>query len=170
MVDSVSNERLFPTLSTTQITRASPHGRTRNVKVGEVLVEPDSPNTRFYIVQTAQLEIVHASGAAEHFVTSLGPGQFTGEFSFLAGRRAVVRISVSKSGDLIEIEREKLLALLQTDSELSDILMRALILRRVELISRGYGDLTLLGSAHSPGTLRIKEFLTRNGQPYSYID
>src|SRR6266571_4020231 len=29
---------------------------------------------------------------------------------------------------------------------------------------------TGLGSTHSPGTLRIKEFLTRNNHPYSYID
>src|SRR2546428_378186 len=28
----------------------------------------------------------------------------------------------------------------------------------------------LIGSIHSAGTLRIKEFLMRNGHPYSYID
>ena len=53
---------------------------------------------------------------------------------------------------------------------LSDILMRAFILRRVELISAGVGDIVLVGSAYSAGTLRIKEFLMRNGHPYSYID
>src|SRR5262245_17975008 len=62
------------------------------------------------------------------------------------------------------------MALVQTDSELSDIFMRAYILRRVELIARGYGDVVLLGWTHSPGRLRIKEFLCRIGHPYSYID
>ena len=71
----------------------------------------------------------------------------------------MARIRVREAGDVIEIERDQLLALVQTDSELSDIFMRAFILRRVELIERGYGDVVLLGSAHSPGTLRIKEFL-----------
>ncbi|MEI4914041.1 hypothetical protein Q8G39_28760, partial [Klebsiella pneumoniae] len=52
----------------------------------------------------------------------------------------------------------------------SDILMRAFILRRVSLIAHGIGDVVLVGSTHSSGTLRIKEFLTRNGHPYSYID
>ena len=28
----------------------------------------------------------------------------------------------------------------------------------------------LVGSAHCAGTLRVKEFLTRNGHPYAYID
>jgi thioredoxin reductase (NADPH) len=58
----------------------------------------------------------------------------------------------------------------QTDSELSEILMRAFIFRRGELIAQGVGDAVLVGSVHSPGTLRIKEFLTRNGHPYSYLD
>jgi thioredoxin reductase (NADPH) len=63
-----------------------------------------------------------------------------------------------------------MLALVQTDAELSEILMRAFILRRVELVAAGVGDVVLIGSTHSAGTLRLKEFLMRNGHPYSYID
>jgi thioredoxin reductase (NADPH) len=161
---------MFPTLKPDQIERAAAHGHIRPVKDGEVLVEAGTPNTRFFIVKTGQLEIIRPSDTGEHLVTSLGPGQFTGETSMLAGRRAMVRIRAREAGELIEVEREQLLALVQTDSELSDIVMRAFILRRVELIARGYGDVVLLGSTHSPGTLRIKEFLTRNNHPYSYID
>ena len=71
---------------------------------------------------------------------------------------------------MIELDREQLLALVQTDAELSEIFMRAFILRRVELIAHGIGDVVLVGSNHSAGTLRIREFLTRNGHPYTYID
>jgi thioredoxin reductase (NADPH) len=63
-----------------------------------------------------------------------------------------------------------MLSLVQTDAELGKILMRAFILRRVELVAAGVGDIALIGSTHSAGTLRIKEFLMRNGHPYSYID
>ena len=60
---------------------------------------------------------------------------------------------------------------MQTDAELSEILMRAFILRRVELIAqRASATSSLVGSMHCAGTLRVKEFLTRNGHPYSYID
>jgi thioredoxin reductase (NADPH) len=48
--------------------------------------------------------------------------------------------------------------------------MRAFIFRRLELVAQGVGDVVLVGSDHSPGTLRIKEFLTRNSHPYQYID
>ncbi len=161
---------MFPALNPEQIQRAGAHGHVRRVQGGEILVEAGLQNTRFFIVKTGQLEIVRPPGTDERFVAPLGPGQFTGETSMLAGRRGLVRIRVSEAGVVIELERDQLLALVQTDSELSDIFMRAFILRRVELIARGYGDAVLLGSAHSPGSLRIKEFLTRNNHPYSYID
>jgi thioredoxin reductase (NADPH) len=63
-----------------------------------------------------------------------------------------------------------MLSLVQTDAELGEILMRAFILRRVELVAAGVGDVVLMGSTYSADTLRIKEFLMRNGHPYSYID
>ncbi len=61
-------------------------------------------------------------------------------------------------------------SILIPDAELSEILMRAFILRRVELLAQGIGDATVVGSSHSADTLRIKEFFTRNGHPYTYID
>jgi thioredoxin reductase (NADPH) len=88
----------------------------------------------------------------------------------LSGRRSLVRARVTKPGEVIELDHQQIRGLVQTDAELSDILMRAFILRRAELISAGVGDIVLVGSAYSAGTLRIKEFLMRNGHPYSYID
>ena len=163
-------ERVFPTLTPDQIDRAAPHGRTRPVEEGEVLVEAGLQNSKFFIVRTGLLQIVRKVGASEDFVASIGPGQFTGESSLLTGRRGLVQIRVYEAGTVIELERDQLLTLVQTDSQLSEVIMRAFILRRVELIARGYGDAVLLGSMHSPGTLRIKEFLTRNNHPYSYVD
>ena len=67
---------------------------------------------------------------------------------------------------MIQLDREPLLALIQTDAELSEILMRAFILRRLELIARHLGDVVVIGSRHCAGTLRVKEFLIRNGHPF----
>jgi thioredoxin reductase (NADPH) len=88
----------------------------------------------------------------------------------LSGRNALVNLRVGESGEVIDVKREDLLALVQTDSELSDIFMRAFILRRVELIAHGFGDAVLIGSSFCQATLRVKEFLTRNGHPYTYVD
>jgi thioredoxin reductase (NADPH) len=163
-------EKIVPTLTEAQIARIAPYGRARRVERGEVLVEPGMRTARFFVVTAGQIEIVRLSGATEELLAVYGPGMFTGELTLLSGRRGLAQIRAGEAGEVIEVDREHLLALVQTDSELSDILMRAFILRRVELIAHGFGDVSLIGSRHCAGTLRVKEFLTRNGHPYSYID
>ena len=61
-------------------------------------------------------------------------------------------------------------SLVQTDPELSQIFLRAFILRRALLMTRNAGNVVLIGSRHSAGTLTLQEFLTRNNQPYAYLD
>jgi thioredoxin reductase (NADPH) len=77
---------------------------------------------------------------------------------------------VSEPGEVIVLVREELLRLVQTDYELSELLMRAFILRRVALMEEGLGDVVLIGSKFCSGTLRVREFLSRNAHPYAYFD
>lgn len=84
--------------------------------------------------------------------------------------RGLATIRAAEPGQVIELDRETLLELVQTDGELSEIFMRAFILRRVEFIAHRFGDVVLLGSIHCAATLRVKDFLTRNGHPYTFID
>ena len=163
-------EKIFPKLTPAQIGRIAAHGRTRSVQPGDVLIEQGDTSVPFFVVITGEVEIVRPFGTNETLITIHGDREFTGEVNMLSGRRSLVRVRASKPGEVIELDHQDLLGLVQTDSELSDILMRAFILRRVELIAAGVGDLILIGSVHSAGTLRIKEFLMRNGHPYSYID
>jgi len=167
---SPSDDERYPTLTDTQIARIAAYGHERPVQRGEVLVEAGELTARFFVVISGRIEIVRLSGANEELIAEYRPGKFTGEVNLLSGRRGFLQVRVSESGEVIEVERDHLMALVQTDSELSDILMRAFILRRVALIAHGYGDVVLIGSSHCAGTLRVKEFLTRNGHPYSYID
>ena len=163
-------EQIFPTLTAAQIARIAAHGRVRAVQAGEVLIEAGDSKPPFFVVTAGQIEIVRPTGATEDLVTVHHPGMFTGEVNMLTGRRSFVRIRATEPGEVIELDRERLLSLVQTDNELGEILMRAFILRRVALIAHGFGDVVLIGSSHSSGTLRVKEFLTRNGHPYTYVD
>src|SRR5258708_1575978 len=163
-------EQTFPKLTAAQVARLAAHGHTRSIEGGQVLVEQGDKVFPFFVVTAGELEIVRPSGAEETFVNRIGPGQFTGEVNMISGRRALTRIRASQPGEVIELDHESVLALVQTDGELSEILMRAFILRRLSLIAHGLGDVVLVGSNHSAGTLRIKEFLSRNSHPYSYID
>ncbi|HMK35308.1 MAG TPA: FAD-dependent oxidoreductase, partial [Desulfomonilaceae bacterium] len=163
-------EQIFPILTPAQISLIAAHGHMRAVQRGEVLVEQGDSAVPFFVVVSGELEIVRPSSGTETLVTVHGPGQFTGEVNMLSGRRSLVRMRVKQPGEVIELDRQQMLALVQTDAELGEILMRAFLLRRVELVAAGVGDVVLIGSRHSAGTLRIKEFLMRNGHPYSYID
>src|SRR5437762_4034188 len=162
-------DRLFPTLTAAQIARIAAHGRRRAIEQGEVLIEVGDKAVPFFVVVRGAIEIVNPSGSTEKLILRHRAGQFLGEGNMLTGRRALMRAHVTESGEVIEVDSRQLLALVQTDTELSEILMRAFILRRLELIARGYGDVVLIGSTHCAGTLRIKEFLTRNGQPHAYV-
>ena len=162
-------DQIFPTLNAAQIARVTGHGHTRQIKEGEVLLEVGD-QLRFFVVLGGKIDIVSVSGSTEALIVTLQPGQFTGEANMLSGRRGFTRIRAGADSEVIEVEREQLLSLVQTDSELSEILMRAFILRRVELIAHQVGDAVLVGSNHSASTLRIKEFLTRNGYPHAYVD
>src|SRR5437764_2997426 len=161
---------MFPVLTPAQQARVLAHGRLRNAESGETVVEPSTPGIKFFVVVSGRLELLRLSDTNEEVVAVCEPGMFTGELNLLSGRRGFLRIRAAEASELIEIERDALRGLVQTDSELSDIFLRAFILRRLELIARGIGDLILIGSNHSLDTFRIKEFLTRNYQPYEYID
>src|SRR5258707_7166988 len=161
---------MFPVLTSAQQARVLAHGQRRTVEQHEIVVELNEHVTKFFVVVSGQLNILQVSNNQEHVVAICNPGMFTGELNVLSGRRGLVRIRAAEKSELIEIEREALQAMVETDSELSDIFLRAFILRRLELIAREVGDIVLIGSSHSLDTFRIKDFLTRNYQPYSYID
>src|SRR3989440_1230728 len=163
-------EHIYPTLTPAQLARIAAHGRRRQVERGEVLVEAGEQTARLFVVAAGRIDIFRRSERGEELVVSFGPGMFTGEVTMLSGRRGLAQIRAGAAGEVIEVGRDDLLALIQTDGELSEILMRAFILRRVELIARGVSDVVLLGSSHCQGTLRVREFLTRNGHPHTMLD
>ena len=160
----------FPRLTPAQLVRIEPHGRRRRVEQGEVLGEPGEPVTRIFVVVSGELEVVLPPRWTAEAAPRFSTGMFTGERSILAGGRFLARIQAAMPGEVIEVGRESLLRLIQTDTELNDVFLRAFILRRLQLIEQGLGDVLLLGSNHCQGSLHIREFLTRNGHPYKFVD
>src|SRR5437868_1213711 len=154
-------DQTFPMLTAEQVARLAVHGQVRHVQRGEVLMEAGEQTPRFFVVTAGHIAIARPSGGTEELVAVLQPGQFTGEVTMLSGRRGLVRIRAGEAGAVVELERDYVLALVQTDGELSEILLRAFILRRLVLIAPGFGDVVLVGPRHSPDTLGIQAFLTR---------
>ncbi len=170
LTGSDAPNNIFPTLDPEQISRLAVHGKRRSAEEGEVLVEQGERTSRFLVVLTGELEVVQSIGAREETIAVHRPGQFFGDIHLLSGRPSIVRARMGKPGEVLELDRESLQAVVQSDSQLGEILLRAFILRRIELMTHGKGNAALIGSSHSSGTLRIQEFLSRNGYPFSYID
>ncbi len=160
---------MFPKLSEAQIARLTSLGTRRAVAEGEVIFEQGAFVRSLSVVLQGRLDIVNPAGNGETWIT-VHEGQFTGEINMLAGRPTLVRTRAAVAGELLEIDQSTLRRIVQTDPELSDIFLRAFLRRRSALIAQGTGDLLLIGSRYSAATLRIKEFLSRNGQPYTYLE
>jgi thioredoxin reductase (NADPH) len=168
---SASHEALmFPTLTAAQIAQMAAHGRVRALARDDILIEAGDRVVPFFVITAGAIEIIRPTLSGETLVAVHGPGKFTGEANMLLGRRSLTRARVTAAGEAIELTRDQLLRLVQTDAAIGEIVMRAFIYRRLELVAHGIGDVALIGSLHSPATLRIKEFLTRNGHPFAYVD
>jgi thioredoxin reductase (NADPH) len=161
---------MFPTLSAAHIARIAFHGVVRAITRGEVLIESGQTNVPFFVVKSGAIEVIHPSDLGDTLVAVVHAHRFTGDISMILGRPALMRLRVSEPGEVVQLTRDEMHALIQTDADMSDVLMTALIYRRIELVAQGIGDALLIGSAHSAATLRIRTFLTRNGHPFKYLD
>jgi len=160
----------FPILTETQIARLRPASKLRKVKPGDILFQPDDTEVPFFVLLSGSMEIVQPDLKGERLIATHSPGGFTGEITMISGQRCLVRGRVTGAGEFLEIPAEGLRSLVARDAELSEIFMRAFILRRLALITSGFGNVIVMGSRHCADTLRIREFLSRNTHPYTYID
>jgi thioredoxin reductase (NADPH) len=172
MASTIETRRpqMFPTLTPAQMTRLEAFGTRKRVQAGEVLAQSGEREGRIFVVISGSIEILRAGLSIEERVTLHTAGQFTGEMSTLRGARSLVRARVFEDGEVLIIDHDNLRRLVQTDAALSEMLMRAFILRRVGLIEADSSDVILIGSRHSAATLRLRQFLGRNGQPYHNVD
>jgi thioredoxin reductase (NADPH) len=162
--------RLFPKLSAAQMDRLRRVGLARRVVKGEILVEMGTSSPPLFVVEHGALDIVRIDAGLEELITQIGQGRFSGEANMLSHQQSLFRVRATADGEVIELGHEALRRVVTTDTELSELLMRAFILRRVALIARGQGSAVIVGSQHSADTFRLREFLSRNNQPYTYLD
>jgi thioredoxin reductase (NADPH) len=160
----------FPVLTASQINRILPMGRVRQVQKGEILFEPGDTDVPFFVLLSGSMEVVQPDLTGERLIATHGRGEFTGEMTMISRHRCLALGRTTEPGEFLELTNDGLRSLVAKDAELSEIFMRAFILRRLELIRLGQGNFILMGSRHSAKTLELREFLSRNGHPYTYVD
>ncbi len=165
-----ANTQMFPVLTAAQLQRVRANSKVRRVQAGDVLFKPGDTFIHFYALISGGLEIVQPGFNGERPITTHGPCHFTGEVNMSSGQQCLGLGRVTEAGEFCEMSAEDLRSLIGRDAELSEIFMRAFILRRVALFSNNMSNVVLLGSNHSAATIRLREFLSRNGYPHVYVD
>src|ERR1700688_3161994 len=163
-------QAMFPKLDAGQIARLAALGRQQDAQALEIILERGDSRRGIFVVLSGSIEVIRVSAGGETVLHVLGRGEFTGDVNLLSGRGTLIRVRAVEASALLEVDRANLRHIMQTDAALGGIFLNAFLLRRVFLISNSIGDAVLIGSNHSSDTLRLREFLARNGQPHTYLD
>jgi len=169
-------EQMFPKLTAAQLERLRAHGGQRETRPGEILVDIGDRPRGLFVVLAGSIEVLvdrlsaRDQSASEETLYSLEAGDFTGEMSTLRGSAGFARIRVREASRVLVIDPDTLRMIVQTDAELSELFMRAFILRRMDLLEAAQHEVMIMGSPHSADTLRLQEFLSRNTRPHVRVD
>ena len=158
---------MFPTLTAAQIARIAPLARERPFDVGEILWDQGEMHRPLQVVLAGEVEVL---ADRDRVLTVHRPGNFSGDIDLISDRPAATRARARVAGRVLELPAERVRSLVLTDSELSQVFLRAFALRRALIMTSSAGNIVLIGSRHSAGTLELQEFMTRNSQPFAYLD
>ncbi len=164
-------DQMFPVLQPAEIDRLARFGERNSYAAGERLVATGEVAPGAFIILAGRVDVTQGGmlGHSEPLVTH-GPGSFMGELAQLSGRPSLVDGYAKEAVDALVIPPRRLRDLLVEEAELGERIMRALILRRVELIETGAGGPVIVGSADNGDVLRLEGFLVRNGHPHQLLD
>jgi thioredoxin reductase (NADPH) len=162
-------DQMFPELDPLEIERMRRFGETRNFAQGEVIVTAGEVGPGLVVILAGEIDIVRRESSRVGIIVTHGSGQFMGELAQLAGRPALADAIAKKPVQAFIIAPERLRALLITEAELGERIMRALILRRVGLLEIGAGPI-IVGRAENGDVLRLESFLRNNGHPHQLLD
>ena len=162
--------QVYPTLDERQLATLEGYGKRRKLKPNDILYSEGDRHTGMFAILSGTIEAYRASVQGPRLLGTHGPGSFTGEVATLAGRAAVATTRAVSDCEVIVIDEESLRALVIAEAELSETIMRAYILRRVAFIQGQHVGVVVIGSTSSGPTLRLRHFLSRNGQPSAYFD
>jgi thioredoxin reductase (NADPH) len=138
---------------------------------GDTVFDVGDRLCRMFIVKSGEVEIVDESGDSPKTVTVHHPGEFTGEVAQVTGSPSLVKALARSECEAFELSQEALKQLINQHPEMGDVILRAFIARRQLLHESGnFTGPRVIGSRYSQDTFRVREFLTKNRVPYTWLD
>ena len=159
-----------PTLDAADVALVAGLGVRRQVREGEYLYREGDVTYDFFLLISAEVDIVVTADGGESVIAQHGPGRFLGELNMLTGLRVFVSARVVKAGEVVVVPRERLRQLMATKPQLGDTILAAFVARRTLLLTGAASAIRVIGSQFSPESLRVREFLARTRVPYEWLD
>jgi thioredoxin reductase (NADPH) len=164
------DEVTFPRLDAADLALIDTLGSRRTVAPGDYLYQEGDRTYDFYVVVSAEIEIIVPANEGERIVARHGPGRFLGELNMLTGMRVFVSARAVTGGEVIAVPRDRLRQLMATNPRLGDTILAAFIARRSVLLEGAATAIRVIGSRFSPDSLRVREFLSRSRIPHEWLD
>jgi thioredoxin reductase (NADPH) len=165
-----NEDEAFPTLDGADLALVSQLGVRRQVTEGEYLFREGDAAYDFFVLVSAEVDIVVAVDGGENVIVHHGPGRFLGELNMLSGLRVFVSARVVTPGEVVVVSRERLRQLMATNPRLGDTILAAFVARRGLLMTGAAPAIRVIGSRFSPESLRIGEYLVRTRIPHEWLD
>jgi thioredoxin reductase (NADPH) len=159
----------FPRLSQDQLDALCAVGECRVTRLGERLLGMGEVDDEFLVILRGRVAVLDGDGDEQRIIRVHGPGRFLGELGLLQGQPSFVTSVAIEPGEVLSVPADRLSDVVSNDPVLGDIVLRAYLVRRSELIRLGVG-LTIIGSCFSPDARRLRDFLARNRIPYRWTD
>jgi thioredoxin reductase (NADPH) len=160
----------FPTLDAADIALVTQIGVRRQVKEGEYLFREGDVTYDFFVLISAEADILVTVDDGERVIVQHGPGRFLGELNMLSGLRVFVSARVVKADEVVVVSRDQLRQLMATKPQLGNTILAAFVARRGLLMTGAAPAIRVIGSKYSPESLRIWEFLVRTHVPHEWLD
>ncbi|MEM7024288.1 MAG: FAD-dependent oxidoreductase [Pseudomonadota bacterium] len=165
------DQQTFPRLSDEQIGRLKGYGAEEALKAGTLVFERGQRSVDFFLVLEGSIEIFDTDDAgAPHVFTVHRSSQFTGELDLFNDRKILVGGRTVMDSRVLRINRPDFRRMMSSEPDISEVIMRAYILRRTGFIMHDQAGVCVVGAINDGETLRIQRFLRRNGYPFRLVD
>lgn len=168
------HDQMFPVLTATQVETAlrfasdQPH----RFAPDQLIYAVGGHGAAVWLILEGSINVLRRDGLGrEAAIISGGPGEFTGEVGLLGDRASLAEGRAGAQGCLaVPFDVAHLRALIIGSADVGEIIMRAFILRRVDMIGAGRVGSVLIGRLGEQQLVRLQGFLTRNGYPHTVMD
>ena len=164
-------DQMFPVLEPRDIERLKRFGTSVTYPAGAQIAQTGSLAPGFVVLLSGKVEVSQQTALGEReVIVTYQPGQFSGELAQLSDRPSLVDSLAVEDVEAFIIASERLRDVLVQEAALGERIMRALILRRTNLLELSAGGPIIIGRSDSNDVMRLQGFLRRSVQPHRVLD